>query len=141
MSARLKRVAWLLFLAAIATTDVIAGGVTPEQIYQPSIDWKSVVGTWEILPDENPLAEKNKSSSGASVRTIMTLRKDGTCRVFNEGHPMGSDGLWTFEQHEMFIRFPSGSRAEFYVYGVKGDFMVTRSPIKGGKDQLWSRVK
>jgi len=128
----------LAFILLLAATACFArtGGVTPEQMYQTTIDWNNVVGTWEILPDENPLSEKDRGRPKASVRTIMALRKDGTCRVFNEEHPMGSDGLWNYEQHEMYIRLPSGSRAEFYVYGVK-----TRSPIKGGKDQLWSRVK
>jgi len=132
---------WLLISVTLSATTILAGGATPEQIYQPVINWDRVEGTWEILPDENPLAEKGKGRPQGQFRTIMTLRKDGTCRVFNEDHPMGTDGTWNRQEHEMFISFPSGTRVEFYVYGVKGDFMVTRSPIKGGKDQLWSRVK
>lgn len=130
-----------LFLALIPEIVTGAGGITPEQIYQHTIKWKRVYGTWEILPEENPLAENGTTRSPASSRTLMTLRKDGTCRVFNKEYPRGSDALWWYEGHEMHISFPAGSRVGFYVYGVKGDFMVTRSPIKGGRDQLWSRVK
>lgn len=130
-----------MFLAGAPNIGFATGGITPEQIYQPTIDWKVVVGTWEVLPEENPLDERGASNPEAPVRTLMTLRKDGTCRIFDKQHPLGSDGLWTLEQHKMYITLPTGSRVEHYVYGVKGDFMVTRSPIKGGKDQLWSRVK
>jgi hypothetical protein len=131
----------LMLLTIFPQAGAADGGITPEKIYQHSIDWKTVVGTWEVLPEEDPLDENNKIRSSASSRTLMTLRKDGTCRIFNKEHPMGSDGLWTFERHEMFVTFSTGSRVEFYVYGVKGDFMVTRSPIKEGRNQLWSRVK
>ena len=116
-------------------------GITPEQIYQASIDWQSLIGTWEVLPEENPLAERLRGSSGSSPRNLMTLRKDGTCRVFSSDHPMGSDGLWTFENHEMFIKLPGGITMQFYVYGIKRDFMITRSPIVDGKDHLWSKIK
>jgi hypothetical protein len=116
-------------------------GISPEQIYQPAVDWSMVVGTWEILPDDNPLSENHERGPQPKVRTIMTLRKDGTCRMFDKKHPAGADSLWTYEHHEMFIRFPDGSSVGLFVYGVRGDYMVTRSPIKAGKDQLWSRVK
>jgi hypothetical protein len=117
------------------------GGITPEQIFLQVIDWQQVVGTWEILPEDSPLHEKNEGSTKPAVRTLMTLRKDGTCRIFNKEFPAGSDALWTFDDHQMFVTFPNGKRQEFYVYGVRSDFMVTRSPIKQGIDQLWSRVK
>lgn len=135
---------WLLFMVLIAAGSHLHaqhGGITPEQIYQREIEWAQLIGTWEVLPEENPLAENSKSNPNPSHRTLMTLRKDGTCRVFNKDHPTGSDGMWTFENHEMFITFPNGSPMEYFVYGVKRDFMITRSPIKDGRDQLWSRVK
>ena len=116
-------------------------GMTPEQIYDPGLKWKRLIGTWEILPDDNPLGEKRNKTNKRGHRMLMTLRKDGTCRIFNADYPDGSDGLWTFEAHKMFITLPDASRLEFYVYGVKGDFMITRSPVKNGRDQLWSRVK
>ncbi len=116
-------------------------GISPEQIYQPSIDLNDVIGTWEILPEDNPLAEKINPDRKNQPRMLMALRKDGTCRIFNEENPTGLDGLWTFEDHGMFITFKDGNRIEFYVYGIKWDFMITRSPIKNGKDQLWSRVR
>ena len=118
-----------------------AEGITPEQIFQSVIDWNSLIGTWEVLPERSPLQEKSRSNEQMSDRTLMTLRVDGTCRVFDKAHPHGSDGLWTFEDHEMFITFKNAAGIELYIYGVKADFMVTRSPIKGGKDQLWSRIK
>jgi hypothetical protein len=117
------------------------GGITPEQIYQPSIKWNDLIGTWEVLPEGNPLEEAPKQGQQASELTLMTLRVDGTCRVFDKNHPNGSDGLWTFDQHEIFITFKNSPGMEFYIYGVKSDFMMTRTPIKGGKDQLWSRIK
>ncbi len=118
-----------------------AEGITPEQIFQAVIDWNSLIGTWEVLPEGSPLQEKSQGNEQTSARTLMTLRVDGTCRVFDKAHPHGSDGLWTFEDHEMFITFKNAVGIELYIYGVKADFMVTRSPIKGGKDQLWSRIK
>ena len=116
-------------------------GMTPEQIYAPRLKWKRLIGTWEILPDDNPLAENRNKKRTRAQRMLMTLRKDGTCRILNNDYPDGSDGLWTFENHKMFITLPDASPLEFYVYGVKGDFMITRSPVKNGRDQLWSRVK
>jgi hypothetical protein len=119
----------------------MGNGITPEQIYQPEIKLNHLIGTWEILPENNPLEEATKTNPSASQRTLMTLRVDGTCRIFDKAHPEGSDGLWTFEDHAMFITFKNAPGIEFYVYGVKADFMVTRSPIKQGKDQLWSKIK
>lgn len=135
---------WLLFMSLIAAGSHLHAqhsGITPEQIYQREIEWTNLIGTWEVLPEENPLAENSKNNSNPSHRTLMTLRKDFTCRVFDKDHPAGSDGIWTFESHEMFITFPNASPKEYFIYGVKGDFMITRSPIKDGRDQLWSRVK
>jgi hypothetical protein len=99
------------------------------------------MGTWEILPEESPLEESETTESKTKHRTMLALRKDGTCRIFDPAHPNGADGLWTFEDHEMVITLPQNLKVEFYVYGIKGDFMITRSPIKEGRDQLWSRVK
>jgi len=118
-----------------------AGEIAPEQIFQPVINLESLIGSWEVLPEQHPLEETNKVNPKLSHRTLMALRKDGTCRFFNKEHPTGSDGLWTLEDHKMFITFNDGSRVGYYVYGIKGDFMVTRTPVKEGKDQLWSRVK
>lgn len=118
-----------------------ADGVTPEQIFQPVIDLNALIGTWEALPEDNPLDEKGKRITSASHRVLLTLRKDGTCRMFKHDNPTGSDGIWTLEDHDMSVRFQDGSRMEFYVYGAKWGFMVTRSPIKDGTDQLWSTVK
>jgi hypothetical protein len=133
---------FLIVLLALHTMPAEgAGGIAPEQIFQRVIDLKHLIGTWEVLPEEHPLEETNKANQDSSYRTLMALRKDGTCRFFNKEHPTGSNGLWTFEDHKMFITFKNGSRIGYYVYGIKGDFMVTRTPVKGGKDQLWSRVK
>ena len=135
----------LLFLSLMIAFHAIsamgAGGIAPEQIFQAVIDFQSLMGTWEVLPEEHPLEETGKANANSSVRTLMALRKDGTCRIFNKEHPTGSDGLWTFDDHEMSITFKNGSQVGYYVYGIKGDFMVTRTPVKKGKDQLWSRVK
>ena len=62
-------------------------GITPEQIYQPEIKLGSLIATWEVLPEDNPLGEKKHEGSKPAIRTLMTLRKDGTCRVFNRDHP------------------------------------------------------
>lgn len=131
----------LLFLMTGPTMLWGGGGITPEQIYQPRITVGSLIATWEVLPDENPLAERKQAGSKPPIRTLMTLRKDGTCRVFNKDHPLGADCMWTMEDHKMFLIFPGDVRVDFFVYGVKGEFMITRSPAKEGKDQLWSRVK
>lgn len=135
----------LLFLILMLVLQTMpakgAGGIAPEQIFQPVIDLRHLIGTWEVLPEEHPLEETNKTNLNSAQRTLMALRKDGTCRFFNTEHPTGSDGLWTLEDHKMFITFNNGSRIGYYVYGIKGDFMVTRTPVKEGKDQLWSRVK
>lgn len=118
-----------------------SGGITPEQIYQANLDGQILIGSWEKLPEENPLAEKPGSFTDSSFRTLMTFRKDGTCRIFSEAHPTGIDGVWSFEEHKIFVTLPSKAKIEFFVYGVKGDFMITRSREKNGYDQLWSRVK
>lgn len=118
-----------------------AEGIAPEQIFQSVIDWNGLIGTWEVLPDNNPLDENGGSAEKTPYRVLMTLRKDGTCRIFNQQNPTGSDGLWTFEDHDMSVKFRNGHHLDFFVYGIKGNFMVTRSPIKEGKDQLWSRIK
>ncbi|MFH0824771.1 MAG: hypothetical protein V2B18_18620 [Pseudomonadota bacterium] len=117
------------------------GGITPEQIYQPKIEWEQLIGTWEILPDDGPLAEKGATVSKPSFRVIMALRKDGTCRVFSENRTAGEDGLWTLENRKVSIALKDSSKTIYHVYGVKGDFMVTS--LEGEKDvhQLWSRVK
>ncbi len=116
-------------------------GITPERIFQDTIDWDQVVGTWEVLPDDSPLSRRPTNQSGVVRRTLMTLRKDGSCRVFNEHHPAGSDGMWIFRDHEMFITFSDAPAIKYFVFGVKNDFMVTGSPDKGAGYQLWSRVK
>ncbi len=116
-------------------------GMTPEQIFQTSIDWQDVFGTWEAIPEDHPLAEQSPRMLRRQSGTLITLRKDGTCRMFDREHPTGADGIWTFENHEMFIKLNGEKQQDFYVYGIKGDFMMTRSPSKGGKDQLWSRVR
>jgi hypothetical protein len=133
--------AFLLNLLILAPLVVYAVGITPEQIYQPVIDEKDLYGTWEVLSEQNPLDEKPKTNSRASDRMLMTLRKDGTCRIFNKQYPLGSDGQWTLEDHQMVIAFPNGSRTDIYIYGIKRDFMVTLYPAKNGKDLLWARVK
>lgn len=133
----------LLSLAGIASifgSSTGSGGVTPEQIFQPSIDWQAVFGTWEVIPEGHPLSENANRMLRQDRATLLTLRRDGTCRMFDKDHPAGADGIWTFESHEMYIKLHGGSERDFYIYGVKGDFMVTRSPIQGGKDQLWSRI-
>ncbi|MGC8906008.1 MAG: hypothetical protein ACP5M0_01025 [Desulfomonilaceae bacterium] len=118
-----------------------AAGMTPEQIFQASIDWQDVIGTWEAIPEEHPLSEDVPRVLRRQSGTLLTLRRDGTCRMFDQDHPTGADGIWTFENHEMFVKLGAEKQQDFYIYGIKGDFMVTRSPVKGGKDQLWSRVR
>lgn len=133
-------VAGLLFFYSVINVHS-TGGITPEQIYQANMDAQAVIGSWEKLPEENPLAEKPGSFTDSSFRTLMTFRKDGTCRIFSEAHPTGVDGVWSFEEHKIFVTLPNKAKIDFYVYGVKGDFMITRSREKNGSDQLWSRVK
>ena len=118
-----------------------SGGITPEQIFQPNLDWQTVIGTWEKLPEENPLAEKQNSVKTPAFRSLITLRKDGTCRIFNESYPAGADGVWSSDDHRIFVTIPGKAKIDMYVYGVKGDFMMTRTQEKNGMDQLWSRVK
>jgi hypothetical protein len=130
-----------ILLILILCQTGICQGLAPEQIYQSSVDAKALIGTWEILPDENPLAEKEKNGETTSPRVLMAIRKDGTCRIFNADHPAGADATWVFEDHELVVTFKNSNRIDFFVYGIKSDFMVARSPVKNGKDQLWSRVK
>jgi hypothetical protein len=122
---------------------VIAGsiGIKPEQIFQPTVELHTLFGTWEVLPDDSPLEENTGSGPELRQRTLLTLRKDRTCRLIDREHPTGSDGLWTFEEHAVAISLPNGLRVELFVYGVKGDFMMTRSALKDGTEQLWGRVK
>lgn len=133
-----------IFLTVLSAAEISQGnssvGMTPEQIFQTSIDWQDVFGTWEALPEDHPLSEQAPRMLRRQSGTLLTLRKDGTCRMFDHEHPTGVDGIWTFENHEMFITLNGERQQDFYIYGIKGDFMVTRSPVKGGKDQLWSRV-
>ncbi|MGC8658959.1 MAG: hypothetical protein ACP5U1_07790 [Desulfomonilaceae bacterium] len=119
----------------------LAVGIAPEQIYQPEIDWQKILGTWEKLPEVTPLSEIPNQGSTQGFRTLMTLRKDGTCRVFNADNPSGIDGVWTHKDHAMFVTISQTNRLEFFIYGIKDGFMVTRSPLRNGLDQLWSRVK
>jgi hypothetical protein len=132
---------FLLLLLAIPSFSWSTNGITPEQIYQPTIDWQNIVGTWEVLPEETPLAERDNPTTKPSSRILVTLRKDGTCRMFGPDHPTGADGLWTFEDHELYLKMHGQKDVGYYVYGIKADFMITRSPVVGGKDQLWSRIK
>jgi len=140
-------VLWISFLSLegigcnFASSTSSSRGVTPEQIFQPSIDWQAVFGTWEVIPEGHPLSENAGRTTRRDTSTLLTLRKDGTCRLFDPDHPSGTDGIWTFENHEIYIKLHSGKERNYYIYGVKGDFMVTRSPVNGGKDQLWSRVR
>ena len=133
-----------LSLFCIINLDVCSGfavGITPEEIYQQKLDLGSMLGTWEKLPEVNPLAEKSWGKTNLEFRTLMTLRKDGTCRIFDGENISGIDGVWNHENHHMIITLPGAVNLEFFVYGIKGDFMVTRSPLQNGVDQLWSRVK
>ena len=118
-----------------------AVGITPEQIYQADIDQQKLLGTWEKLPEVNPLSEAPGRNSNQGFRTLMTLRKDGTCRIFDSSNPSGTDGIWTYKDHGISITLSQATHLEFFIYGIKDDFMVTRSPINRGTDQLWSRVK
>ena len=133
-------IAWLLFVLCHANADG-SGGITPEQIYQTNLDWQTVIGSWEKLPEENPLAEKPNGFKDPSFRSLITLRKDGTCRIFNEAYPAGIDGVWSYDDHSISVTLPNKVKINMYVYGVRGDFMITRTPEKKGVDQLWSRVK
>lgn len=125
----------------LGTCCCFAVGITPEQIYQPEIDWQKILGTWEKLPEIKPLSETPARTSDQGFRTLMTLRKDGTCRIFNTDNPSGIDGVWTHKDHAMFVTISQTNHLEFFIYGIKNDFMVTRSPLKNGLDQLWSKVK
>ena len=130
-----------LLLTAVGQVPAGGVGITPEQIFQSDIKLADLFGTWEVIPEESPLAEPSEKNTQTFLRTLMTLRKDGTCRVFNKDNPRGSDGIWTLKGHQMHLSFSQSRALEYFVYGVKGDFMVTRTPIKDGRDQLWSRVK
>jgi hypothetical protein len=133
-----------LLIFSIFCFDVDSGlavGIAPEEIYQQNLDLASMFGTWEKLPEINPLAEKSEGKTNSEFRTLLTLRKDGTCRVFDRENVSGSDGTWKHENHNMIIMLAGSIKLEYFVYGIKGDFMVTRSPLQNGVDQLWSRVK
>ena len=97
-----------LFLALVPQIASAAGGITPEQIYQKAIHWPRVYGTWEILPEENPLAENgtNRSAASRSVRSsgghfsrfltaaLIALKRDSAKTVisaiaFQLGSPAG----------------------------------------------------
>jgi hypothetical protein len=117
-----------------------AGGVAPEQIFQHKLSVEQLVGVWELLPDENPLEDRRDASPRSRIRTMMALRKDGTCRVFSAQHPAGLDGTWSLDDHRMSVTLTNAKKIHHYVYGVRGDFMVTRTPVKAGRDELWARV-
>jgi len=134
-------VVYTFLFIAVPSIAGAGNGITPEQIFQATIEWQDIIGTWEVLPEENPLAERDRAVARPSSRVLITLRKDGTCRMFGPDHPAGSDGLWTFEDHEMYLKMQGGTDIGLYVYGIKADFMITRTLIIDGKDQLWSRVK
>ncbi|MEW6351550.1 MAG: hypothetical protein AB1646_21060 [Thermodesulfobacteriota bacterium] len=141
MTKRLGTILLAAGLLALPSGAAATGGITPEEIFQSTIDWRVIPGTWEVLPQDNPLAEPKAKNLAAEPRAIMTLRQDGTCRVINKTYRAGSDGLWTHDGHRMFVKFPDGSRVDYFVYGIRGDFMITRSPHPGGRDELWARVK
>jgi hypothetical protein len=130
-----------IVLGCAFSMGIAAEGLKPEQIYQPKIDCNTAIGTWEILPDTPPLEKKDKDPEKPANRTLMTLRKDGTCRLFDDDHPLGADGKWTCGDHELTILLSKEVRLELFVYGIKGDFMITT--VRNGQtpDQLWSRVK
>jgi hypothetical protein len=130
---------YLLFLVAPNIT-VASVGITPEQIFQPTIDINHLIGTWEELPDTSPLQDTGSIHTSVA-RTLITLRKDGTCRYFSKSMPMGSDGLWVLEDHEIQIKLKNSSEIIYYVYGIKDDFMITKSKISNDKDVLWAKVK
>src|SRR4030042_6976034 len=92
---------FLLTMAAQAPAP--GAGITPEQIFQPHINLDLLLGTWEVLPEQSPLGEQTEKDPKSFGRTLMTLRKDGTCRVFNKDNPTGSDGMWTLTGHQMTI--------------------------------------
>ena len=117
-------------------------GIKPEQVYTREVPpWRLIVDTWEILPNIDPLAEKPYLRSKSTQRTRMTLRKDGKCRVFNEDFPKGSDGRWFYQDRRITISLSKATSIEYFVYGVKGDYMWTHTSRKGGRDQLWTRAK
>jgi len=134
-------IGFYIFLFTLGHQVVFGNGIVPEEIYQSTIDWKNLVGTWEVLPERNFLGETPEKRDQSTERILMTLRVDGTCRLFNRDHPTGLDGLWEIENHGLVIRLTNGRKLESYVYGVKGDFMIARSDTNVGKDVLWSRVK
>lgn len=138
---RLCILVFFISLNCLPTASYSSGGITPEQIYQANLQWHNVVGSWEKLPEDNPLAENPANLKEADFRSLITLRKDGTCRIFSETYPVGIDGVWSFNDHSIHVTLPNQVKMDMYVYGVKGDFMITRTPAKNGLDQLWSRVK
>ncbi len=117
-----------------------AQGIAPEQIFQSTLRMKDLIGSWEALLEHHPLEEKSVASD-RKARTLLTLRRDGTSRLFDQANPTGTDGLWTLEDHLLQIKFKNQSQKTFFIYGIKMDFMVTRTPMKDGRDQLWSKIK
>lgn len=130
----------IITVIAFSAFNAYPNGLVPEKIFQATLDWNEAVGTWEILPEDNPLAE-SRTEIRQAERTLMTLRKDGTCPVIDKENPTGADGLWAHDEHAFQITFSDGKHKDFFVYGIEWDFMITRSPAKNGIDQLWSRVK
>jgi hypothetical protein len=117
-------------------------GIKPENIYTREMPpWRLIVDTWEILPNVDPLAEKPYLRNNTTQRTRMTLRKDGKCRVFNGDFPQGSDGRWFYQNRKITISLSNAPAIEYFVYGVKGDYMWTHTSRGGGSDQLWTRAK
>lgn len=120
-----------------------AQGVTPEQIYQQVISVDEITGAWEILPEENPLTDSGNENKD-SRRKLLTLRKDGTCRILDEVNHVVTDGTWRLDEHELHLHPKGGSKSAYrtyFVYGIRNGFMVTRLKGVKGKDELWSRIK
>jgi hypothetical protein len=117
-----------------------AQGISPEQIYQNVINMSEVLGTWEALPEDHPL-EESKNKNLATIRDLLTIRQDGTCRIFDETKPNGVDGIWELDDHELRMKFRDTTKKIFFIYGIRNNFMVTRSETQMGKHQLWAKVK
>lgn len=130
-----------LLLSVPVTTH--AQGVTPEQIYQQVVSVNDITGAWEILPQENPLMETGNENKD-SRRKLLTLRKDGTCRILDEADQVVTDGTWRLDDHELHLHPKGGAKKAYrtyFVYGIRNGFMVTRLKGAKAKDELWSRIK